>query len=146
MKEVLLVYGHVGLKHADGEGQSGIHRHDPQQLISQCDLLRRELFAEDHVPVACQQEADAQHQSAQRNVGEQEHAVELGHVLFVVFGFGAGVVADVGAAKAEGQHIQIGDDGQDGLINAELAVAQPLDHNGRVHQRDHRAQPHGQIG
>ena len=136
----------MGLEHADGEGQRGVHGHDPQQLFAQSNFVRCQLFAENNVPVPRQQKADGQHQRPQHHIGDEKHPVELGHALFVVFGLGAGVVADVGAAQPEAQQIQIRDDGQHGLVHAELAVAQPLDHNGRIHQRNDGAQPHGQIG
>ena len=145
LEQIPLVDGDVGLKDADGEGQGGVDRHDPQQLFRQRDLLRRQLFAEDHIAVG-QAEADDQHRRAQHQIGDEEHTVELGAALFIAGGAEAGIVPDIGAAQSEAQQIQIGDDGQDGLIDAELTVAQTLQHDGRVHQRDNGAQRHGHIG
>ena len=133
LEQIPLVDGDVGLKDADGEGQGGVDRHDPQQLFRQRDLLRRQLFAEDHVAVG-QAEADDQHRRAQHQISDEEHTVELGAALFVAGGAEAGIVPDIGAAQSEAQQIQIGDDGQDGLIDAELTVTQTLQHDGRVHQ------------
>ena len=135
----------MGFKHADGEGQRRVDRHDPQQLFRQRDLLRRQLFAEDHIAVG-QAEADDQYRRAQHQIGDKEHAVELGAAPLVTGGPEPGVVAHIGAAKTEAQQIQIGDDGQYRLINTELALAQPLQHNGRIDKRNDGAQPHGQIG
>ena len=84
LEQVLLVDGDVGLKDADGERQRGVHRHDAQQLLRQRDLLRRQLLAENNLPVACQQKADGQNQSTQHHIGGEKHAVELGHAGLVV--------------------------------------------------------------
>ena len=133
LEQIVLVDGDVGLEHADGERQRGVHRHDAQQLLRQRDLLRRQLCAEDDVAVG-QAEADGQHGGAQHQIGDEKHAVELGAALFVPGGAEAGVVADIGAAQSEAQQVQVADDGQYGLIDAELAVTQTVQHNGRVDQ------------
>ena len=135
----------MGLKNADGERQCGVHRHDAQQLLRQRDLLRRQLLAENDVAVG-QAEADGQHRRAQHQIGDEKHTVELGTALFIPGGTEPGVVADIGAAQPEAQQVQVADDGQDGLIDAELAVTQPVQHDGRVDQRDDGAQRHGHIG
>ena len=135
----------MGFKHADGEGQRGVDGHDPQQLLRQGDLVGGQLLAEDHVAVG-QAEADDQHQRAQEKIGGQEHAVELGAALLVPGGPETGVVAHIGAAQAEAEKIQIGDDRQHRLIDAEFTFAQPLQHNGRIDKRDDGAQSHGDIG
>ena len=145
LEQIPLVNGDMGLKHADGEGQRRVDRHDPQQPLGQCDFLRRQLFAEDHIAVG-QAEADDQHRRAQHQIGDKEHAVELGAAPPVAGGPEPGIVPHIGAAKSEAQQIQIGDDGQYRLINTELALAQPLQHNGRIDKRNDGAQPHGQIG
>ena len=141
LEQIVLVDGDVGLEHADGECQRGVHRHDAQQLLRQRDLLRRQLLAEDDIAVG-KPEANDQHRRAQHQIGDEEHAVQLGAALFVAGGAEAGIVTDIGAAQSEAQQIQIGDDGQDGLIDAELTVPQPLQHNGGIYQRDDGAQRH----
>ena len=145
LEQILLVDGHMGFKHADGEGQRCVDRHDPQQLLRQRNLVGGQLFAEDHVAVG-QAEADDQHQRPQKQIGGQEHAVELGTALFVSGGTETGVVPHIGAAQAEAQQVQVGDDGQHRLIDAEFAFAQPLQHNGRIDKRDDGAKAHRHIG
>ena len=104
-------------------------------------FLRRQLLTKDDIAVG-KPEADGQHRRAQHQIGDEEHAVQLGAALFVAGGAEAGIVTDVGAAQPEAQQIQIGDDGQDGLIDAELTVPQPVQHNGGIYQRDDGAQRH----
>ena len=105
LEDVLLVNGDMGLKDADGKGQSGVDGHNAQELFPQGNLIRRQLFSEDDLPVARQEEADAQHQGTQHRIGEKEHPVELGHAGLVVCGLGPGIVADVGAAQTEAQQV-----------------------------------------
>ena len=134
----------MALEHADGEGQRRVDGEDPQQPLGQRDLVGRQLLAEDHIAVG-QPEADGQHRRPQQQIGQQEHAVELGAALLVAGGPEAGVVPDVGTAQAEAQQIQIGDDGQHRLVYAELAVTQLPQHDGRIDQRDDGAQRHGNV-
>ena len=89
----------------DGKGQGGVDGHNAQELFPQGNLIRRQLFSEDDLPVARQEEADAQHQGTQHRIGEKEHPVELGHAGLVVCGLGPGIVADVGAAQTEAQQV-----------------------------------------
>ena len=77
LEQIVLVDGDVGLEHADGERQRGVHRHDAQQLLRQRDLLRRQLLTEDDIAVG-KPEADGQHRRAQHQIGDEEHAVQLG--------------------------------------------------------------------
>ena len=135
----------MALKDADGQRQGGVHRQDTQELFRQGDLLRRELGAEDHIAVG-KPEADDQQGRTQEQVGDEEHAVELGHALLILRHPASGVVANIGAAQAEAHQVQVGDDGQNRLIDAEFAGAQPLEHDGGIDQGDEGGEPHGHIG
>ena len=93
-----------------------------------------------------QEEAQGQQHQSQQRQGHQEHAVELCHFLPVLGHLGLGIVADIGAAQAHAHQQQVGDDGPHRAVYTVFRFAQPAQHNGRVDQRDQRAQAHGHIG
>ena len=136
----------MGLENAEGEGQSRIDGHDPQELCAQGQFLRGPLGAEHHLGVGGQEEAQGQQHQSQQRQGHQEHTVELCHFLPVLGHLGLGIVADIGAAQTHAQQQQVGDDGPHRAVYTVFRFAQPAQHNGRIDQRDQRAQAHGHIG
>ena len=145
-EQVALMDIHMGLEHTERERKRCVDGHDPQQLCTQSQLLRGPLGAEHHLRVRCQEEAQGQQYQTQQRQRHQEHAVELGHFPPVLGHLGLGIVADIGTAQAHTQQQQVRDDGTHRPVNTVFRFAQPVQHNGRVDQRDQRAQPHGHIG
>ena len=136
----------MGLKHADGQAQRGVHRHDPQQPAAQLDLLRRQFAAEDPLALQRQQKAQRQQRRPQHRIGHQKHPVELGHILFVAGHLVPGIVAHIGAAQTQTHKAQVRNDRQHQVINRVFAAAQAIHHHRRVDQRYDNAQSHGKIG
>ena len=73
-------------------------------------------------------------------------AVRFITAFLIALGTVTGIVAHVGAAQSEAQQVQVADDGQHRLIDAELGVAQTLDHNGCVDQGDEGAESQRNVG
>lgn len=79
-KQIPLVDIDIGLEHADGERQSRIDGHDPQQLGTQRQLLLRPLGTEHVLRMRRQCEAQHQQHQTQHRVGHKKHSVQLAMV------------------------------------------------------------------
>ena len=145
-KQIPLVDIDIGLEHADGERQSRIDGHDPQQLGTQRQFLLCPLGTEHVLRMRRQCEAQHQQHQTQHRVGHKEHSVQFGHGPAVLRHLGLRVIPHIGAAQSHTQQQKICNDGAYGAVYAVFTGPQLPLHDGGIYQREDGAHCHGDIG
>ena len=142
-----LVGGDEGRKHAEGQGKGQVDHQHRQDTFQRIQLGGGKLLTEQPGQKAsCQRQTDGQGHQSQCQIHHQESAGAA--VCGVLFALGPifYIKPHQGLAKAQIQHGEKGDDRRGHRINAVLALAQVVQHDGGINDTDAHIEQQLHIG